>query len=106
MKYRYAGKYSANPGTNDNLFLIPKDVRQMMDYRPPFEVIAQDMGYKLDGEIMKAVASVGVIVNKEELVAALQRERDQYKMGFRDGYTAFKAYLKMASRRRRKTEND
>lgn len=99
MKYRYSGQYSKNPGANDDLWHMPAAVREMEDYRAPFHVIAQDIGYKLDGEIMMAVANVGIEVDKQELLAALNRERDQYKIGFRDGYTAFKRYLKMAARR-------
>lgn len=106
MKYRYSGQYSKNPGANDDLWQMPAAVREMEDYRTPFHVIAQDIGYKLDGEIMKAVANVGIEVDKQELLAALRRERDQYKIGFRDGYTAFKRYLKMAARRGMETEND
>lgn len=106
MKYRYSGQYSKNPGENDDLLRIPAAVRQMEDYRTPLHVITQDLGYKLDGEIMRAVANVGISVDKEELLAALKRERDQYSEGFRDGYTAFKSYLKMAAMRRRATKND
>lgn len=106
MKYRYSGQYSKNPGANDDLWQMPAAVRMMEDYRAPFHVIAQDIKYKLDGEIFKAVANVGIDVDKKELFAALNRERDQYKIGFRDGYTAFKRYLKMAARRGMETEND
>lgn len=106
MKYRYSGQYSKNPGANDDLWQMPAAVRMMEDYRSPLHVIVQESGYKLDGEIMRAVANVGIDVDKQELLAALNRERDQYKIGFRDGYTAFKRYLKMAARRERVTEND
>lgn len=106
MKYRYSGQYSKNPGENDNLWQMPAAVREMEDYRAPFHVIAQDIEYKLDREIMKAVVNVGIDVDKKELLAALNREKDQYKIGFRDGYTAFKRYLKMAARRGMETKND
>lgn len=106
MKYRYSGQYSKNPGANDDLWQMPTAVREMEDYHAPFHVIMQNNGYKLDGEIMKAVVNVGIDVDKQELLAALNRERDQYKIGFRDGYTAFKRYLKMAARRGVETEND
>lgn len=106
MKYRYSGQYSKNPGANDDLWQMPAAVRAMEDYRPPFHVIVQDIGCKLDGEFMTAVANVGIDVDKQEMLAALKMERDQYKKGFRDGYTAFKRYLKMAARRGRATEND
>ena len=106
MKYRYSGQYSKNLGANDDLYHMPAAVRAMEEYRPPFHVIAQDIEYKLDGEIMRAVANVGIDVDKQEMLAALNRERDQYKIGFRDGYAAFKRYLRMAARRGRAAEND
>ena len=66
MKYRYSGQYSKNPGENDDLWQMPAAVRMMEDYRAQFHVIAQDIKYKLDGEIFKAVVNVGIQKKKEK----------------------------------------
>ena len=39
----------------------------------------------IDGEIVKAVWRYGVEVDKEELLRALQYDRDQYQKGYADG---------------------
>ena len=41
---------------------------------------------QLEGEVYKAVQRVGVTVDKEELLKALQHDRGQYKRGYEDGY--------------------
>ena len=41
----------------------------------PIEIIQQQMNIELEDEIMKAVMSVGVNVDKEELIKLLKRDR-------------------------------
>ena len=41
---------------------------------------------ELDNGILKAVMEHGIIVNKEELIKALNYDRKQYDKGYKDGY--------------------
>lgn len=54
-------------------------------YDSPIEVIYQDIQYSLENKILKACQDVNVNVNKEELIKALQYDRNQYQKGYYDG---------------------
>jgi Zn finger protein HypA/HybF involved in hydrogenase expression len=60
-----------------------------MMYKSPIELIIADIQNQIakeqDEEIYKAVVSVGISVDKEELVKALEYDRKQYLMGYEDG---------------------
>lgn len=53
-------------------------------YNAPIELFQRDMNVELEGTILKAVANVGVNVNKEELQKALNYDRKQYEKGYKD----------------------
>ena len=55
-------------------------------YQSPIEIIHDNMRMQIEGEVYKAVQRVGVTVDKEELLKALQYDREQYKKGYEDGY--------------------
>lgn len=55
-----------------------------MSYQSPIEVIQTQMQSQIVGEIYKAVMKVGVNVDKDELLKALQYDRDQYQKGYTD----------------------
>lgn len=54
-------------------------------YKSPIEIITGKMQTQIDDEIYRAVQNVGVNVNKEELLKALEYDRGQYEEGFREG---------------------
>lgn len=58
-------------------------------YKSPIEKIYGDLQTQMVQEdenmMMKAVRKVGVNVDKEELIKALQYDREQYKTGYADG---------------------
>lgn len=56
-------------------------------YESPINVICGKMQTKIEGDTYKAVQNVGIDVNKEELLKALQYDRGQYAKGYSDGYT-------------------
>ena len=60
-------------------------------YRSPIELIYGDITTKINEEtedfIYEAVRKVGIDVDKEELLKALQYDRHQYSSGYCDGYT-------------------
>lgn len=55
-------------------------------YQSPIEIIHGELEMQLEGEVYKAVQRVGVNVDKEELLKALQYDRGQYLKGYGDGY--------------------
>lgn len=52
------------------------------------EQIASNVAQKVDAMIYEAVCRTGVVVNKDELIKALEYDRDQYEKGYRAGYNA------------------
>lgn len=61
-------------------------------YKSPIEMFMTDVQHQLDRqkdeEIYKAVVSVGIYVDKEELLRALKYDRGQYEAGFLAGKVA------------------
>ncbi len=55
-----------------------------MSYQSPIEVIQTQLRSQIEGEIYKAVMNAGVNVDKEELIKALQYDREQYQKGYKD----------------------
>lgn len=58
-------------------------------YKSPIDVVFGEMQTRLvqdhENQILRAVQSVEVHVNKYELVKALQYDRDQFEQGYKDG---------------------
>lgn len=55
-----------------------------MAYESPINIVLGSMHTQLDGEIMRAVQEVGVSVDEEELIRALEYDREQYWRGYQD----------------------
>ncbi len=58
-------------------------------YQSPISQIYKDVEYKfkedMENKIMEAVHHFGISVDKEELIKALQYDRNQYDKGYSDG---------------------
>ena len=54
-------------------------------YESPIEIIRKQMVTNFENQVLKAVQEVGVLVDKDELVKALQYDRGQYEKGYADG---------------------
>jgi len=54
-------------------------------YESPIELITGQIKEQIDNDIVKAVQSYGINVNKRELLMALQYDRQQYEQGYADG---------------------
>lgn len=50
------------------------------------EQIASDIAKKTDETVWEAVWQTGVVVDKDELIKALEYDREQYEKGYRAGY--------------------
>lgn len=91
VKGRKRGKRMKINNLDD--FITPKqafgkipDVADISGYDSPIQAIASQIEMSMDGEILKACQRVGVDVNKEELIKALNYDRGQYDKGFQAGY--------------------
>lgn len=56
-------------------------------YKSPINIITGKLKAEFDGETLKAIQSYGIDVNKEELIKALEFDREQYQKGYIDGYS-------------------
>lgn len=58
-------------------------------YKSPIEIICGELQTQMMQEdeklVMKAIRNVGVNVDKETLIKALQYDRNQYTKGYKDG---------------------
>ena len=55
-----------------------------MSYQSPVDIIMGQMQTKIEGEVYSAVQRIGIDVNKNELMKALQYDRGQYQKGYAD----------------------
>ncbi len=55
-----------------------------MSYQSPVEIITSQMQTKIEGEVYSAVQRVGIDVDKDELLKALQYDCGQYEKGYKD----------------------
>lgn len=57
-------------------------------YESPIKIFLSEMHAEQEGMIMRAVQKMHVEVNKEDLLAALAYDRQQYYRGYEDGMKA------------------
>lgn len=66
----------------------------MNDYKSPIEVVVDEMHSQImcdyENGIMKAIQRYNINVDKDELIKALQYDRQQYEKGYQDGLNADK----------------
>ena len=56
----------------------------VMSYKSPIDLVMSDIHLRLENEICNAVHSVDIHVDKDELLKALQYDREQYRKGYSD----------------------
>ena len=54
-------------------------------YKSPIEIIYGQMETQMEGYILRAIQKYGINVDKDELVRALNYDREQYYNGYADG---------------------
>lgn len=57
-------------------------------YVSPIQTIASQIEMTMENETLKAVQRVGIDVDKDELIKALEYDRKQYEAGYRAGFEA------------------
>lgn len=55
-----------------------------MSYQSPVDIIMSRMQTKIEEEVYSAVQRIGIDVDKNELLKALQYDRGQYQKGYED----------------------
>lgn len=71
---------STNPPTYDEM--LGKIAG--MSYESPIDIVLGEMQFKFEQDVMKAIQSYGICVDRDELIKALQYDRHQYEKGFAD----------------------
>ena len=54
-------------------------------YKSPIDIVMGRLKTEMDVEVLKAVQSYDINVDKEELIKALNYDRNQYEKGLKDG---------------------
>ena len=55
-------------------------------YESPIKIITGKIQTQIDDEIYRAVQNVGINVDREELLKALEYDRGQYEEGWKEGF--------------------
>ena len=56
-----------------------------MSWKSPIDTIYHDVEYEFENDVLKAIQKVEIVVDREELIKALNYDRKQYEKGFADG---------------------
>lgn len=54
-------------------------------WHSPIEAIYHDVEYEFENDVLKAIQKVDIVVDRDELVKALNYDRGQYEKGYADG---------------------
>ena len=73
-------------------------------YESPIQLAIGEMQMKYEDEVYKCIQQYGINVDKDELIKALQYDRNQYEKGYRDGYRD--AAMKLVERLKEVFYND
>lgn len=56
------------------------------NYESPVELIVREQEKQFEKDVLKVIASYNITVDSDELVKALQYDRNQYEKGYKAGY--------------------
>ena len=57
-----------------------------MSYKSPIDIIYGDIQIEVEDNVVKAIQGFNIDIDKDELIKALNYDREQYKAGYKDGY--------------------
>ena len=55
------------------------------EYESPIRIIASQVEMKMENDVLQAIQRYDIQVDKDELIKALNYDRQQYEKGYRDG---------------------
>jgi len=64
-----------------------------MSYKSPIDIIYGDIQMKVEREVVKAIQSCKIDIDKDELIKALNYDREQYKAGYEDALKEISMYV-------------
>jgi hypothetical protein len=67
----------------------------LLGWEPPVNIMEKDWQIKIENDIIKAIKSYDIDVNKEELIKALNYDRNQYKAGYKDALKWMQTVIKL-----------
>lgn len=67
-----------------------------MSYKSPINIIQEEMRTKFDNDVLESVINVGIKVNKDELIKALEYDRNQYLQGYEEAKEIYEKALDKA----------
>ena len=67
-----------------------------MSYKSPIDIIQEEMRTKFDNKILEAVLKLDIRVNKDELIKALEYDRNQYLQGYEEAKEIYEKALDKA----------
>lgn len=67
-----------------------------MSYKSPINIIQEKITTDFDNEVLKSVINVGIKVNKDELIKALEYDRNQYLLGYEEAKEIYEKALDKA----------
>ena len=70
---------------------ITEDI--MLGWESPVNIVEKEWETKIEGDIVKAIKSYDINVDKEELIKALNYDRNQYKAGYRAALKEISGYI-------------
>ena len=70
---------------NEKRWRLPDDVLSDAGYVSPIQFIVSDWEMQMEENVCQAVQKVGINVDRDELLKALEYDREQYSKGFHDG---------------------
>lgn len=79
MDHKLPKEYKKPDKFKNELYLLEDN-----QYKSPISLIQSDIETKVENGVFSAIQKVGIDVNKEELVKALQYDRNQYDKGYQN----------------------
>lgn len=67
-----------------------------MSYKSPIDIIQEEMRTRFDNKIFEAVLKFDIRVNKDELIKALEYDRNQYLQGYEEAKEIYEKALDKA----------
>lgn len=67
-----------------------------MSYKSPIDIIQEEMRTKFDNKILEAVLKFDIRVNIDELIKALEYDRNQYLQGYEEAKEIYEKALDKA----------
>ena len=64
-----------------------------MSYKSPIDIIYGNIETKVEDDVVKAIQSYNISVDKDELIKALNYDREQYKAGYKSAIYKIKVKI-------------